>query len=270
MITPYLQGPMAVSGFLWSQGECNADSNEQQYYACAFPLFLDNWRAAFGVPDLFFGFEVLPAYIRDATFDPASLPFLRDAQLRGLTLAKGRNVVAANALDLGDPTAPHGSVHPRDKLTVGKRFAAAALALIYGLPSPYRNPAYASAAATTAGAEASVEVFFAPGSLSGGAISVVPGACPTEKGVPQAECMWTEIQTSDGVWRNATTIVATPPTARSQSVVFRAAVPVQKPPLRVLATRSCFSPYPVVHLYSSAGLPALPWPATNVTSSVAL
>jgi sialate O-acetylesterase len=63
MIVPYLQGPMALTGFLWSQGECNADANQTAYYACAFAPFIDGWRQQFGVPDAFFGFELLPAYI---------------------------------------------------------------------------------------------------------------------------------------------------------------------------------------------------------------
>ena len=86
-------------------GECNADANTTDYYACAFAPFITDWRSSFGVPDALFGFELLPAYVRDSTFSPASLPFERAAQLTALGLP---NVVVSNAIDLGDPQAPHG------------------------------------------------------------------------------------------------------------------------------------------------------------------
>ena len=63
----------------WSQGECNADNNETAFYACAFGPFMDSWRqefrtpAHFNGPNAFFGFELLPAYIQDGPFSPASL-----------------------------------------------------------------------------------------------------------------------------------------------------------------------------------------------------
>ena len=43
---------------------------------------------------------------QDASFSPFSLPYLRDAQLTGLTRP---NVAACNAIDLGDAKAPHGT-----------------------------------------------------------------------------------------------------------------------------------------------------------------
>ena len=43
-----------------------------------------------------------------------------------------RNVFMAVAVDLGDPTSPYGSVHPRDKQDVGLRLAMSARAVVYG------------------------------------------------------------------------------------------------------------------------------------------
>ena len=73
-IAPYSTGPTAVTGFLWSQGECNANSNTTDYYHCVFPSFIESWRAAFNVPDAFFGFELLPPYISDALYNPCPPP----------------------------------------------------------------------------------------------------------------------------------------------------------------------------------------------------
>ena len=43
----------------------------------------------------------------------------------------------AVSMDLGDPTSPFGSVHPRDKETVGERLALAGRAIAYGEKSIY-------------------------------------------------------------------------------------------------------------------------------------
>ena len=41
------------------------------------------------------------------------------------------NVFMAVAIDLGDPTSPFGSVHPRDKQDVGARLAVGARAVVF-------------------------------------------------------------------------------------------------------------------------------------------
>ena len=175
MVYPYTVGPMALSAFLWSQGEANADSNTTAYYQCAFPLFVDAWRGAFAVPGAFFGFELLPAYIRDASFSPASLPYERQAQLAALALPG--NVVTANGMDLGDPQAPHGSVHPRNKTAVAARFVAAALPLLYGIAGAYLNPAYLGAAAVTTGTTLTVRGGRGAARGGEGGLCAPPGRC---------------------------------------------------------------------------------------------
>ena len=42
-----------------------------------------------------------------------------------------QNVFMAVAIDLGDPTSPHGSIHPRDKQDVGARLVLSARAITY-------------------------------------------------------------------------------------------------------------------------------------------
>ena len=42
-----------------------------------------------------------------------------------------KNVFMAVATDLGDPTSPYGSIHPRDKQDVGARLAMSARAVVY-------------------------------------------------------------------------------------------------------------------------------------------
>ena len=48
-----------------------------------------------------------------------------------------QNVFMAVAMDLGDPTSPFGSVHPRDKEDVGSRLALAGSAIAYGTTGLY-------------------------------------------------------------------------------------------------------------------------------------
>ena len=43
-----------------------------------------------------------------------------------------KNVFMAVAMDLGDPTSPYGSIHPRDKQDVGARLTLAGRAVAYG------------------------------------------------------------------------------------------------------------------------------------------
>lgn len=257
MYEPYLVGPMAVTGFLWSQGECNADNNSTDFYACAFPLFIQSWRDAFKIPDAFFGFQVLPPYINDSgKFNPYSLPFERDAQLTGLSL---ENVVASNAVDLGDPLAPHGSVHPRNKTTVAARFAAAARAIIWGEAVPYLNPRFASASALpTVGTQMTVYINFEPETVIGGLTLALSAICPFA--VPLSECGWLEVQTKDdGVWRNATSVALS---ADGAGLILTLNVPSNAV---ANATRGMFTPWPVVQVYSADGQrPVLPWPPTQI------
>ena len=42
-----------------------------------------------------------------------------------------KDVFMAVAIDLGDPTSPYGSIHPRDKVDVGLRLSAGALSVAY-------------------------------------------------------------------------------------------------------------------------------------------
>lgn len=48
-----------------------------------------------------------------------------------------QNVFMAVAIDLGDPTSPFGSVHPRDKQDVGTRLATGAMAVVYNMTEVY-------------------------------------------------------------------------------------------------------------------------------------
>jgi len=141
MIRPYAVGPMALAGFTWYQGEADTASEESAaLYGCTFPSMITQWRDAFHSPTAYFGFVQLSTW---CALPPASLPLLREAQMKALELPS-----------VGYATnADHGlgcNIHPAAKQYVGERLALSALALQYGQSDvEWRSPSYESAAVST-------------------------------------------------------------------------------------------------------------------------
>jgi len=127
MIYPLL--PMRFTAAIWYQGEANAGNPAG--YACRFPAMIADWRRKFGLPSLGFFYVQLAAFHSDYSL-------IRAAQGAALQLP---GVGMAVAIDLGDPTSPYGSIHPRRKQEVGRRLALAARAIQYGHGTlVYRGP----------------------------------------------------------------------------------------------------------------------------------
>ena len=128
IIAPYAFGPMALSGFVWYQGEANTATLQcAQAYACLFPAMIRGWRGAFNDSDAFFGFVQLSTFgcTPQAGWDlPRAVPQLRDAQMAAASL---HNVGWVTNADWGAGC----NVHPPRKEAVGVRLANAALDLIY-------------------------------------------------------------------------------------------------------------------------------------------
>jgi sialate O-acetylesterase len=126
MIRPLV--PYAIKGVIWYQGESNADRAEQ--YETLFPAMISSWRERWGqgnFPFLFVQLANFSNWHADPT-DPADSTWaeLREAQRKTLTASP--NTGMAVTIDVGDPK----DIHPKDKQTVGKRLALAALAQFYG------------------------------------------------------------------------------------------------------------------------------------------
>jgi sialate O-acetylesterase len=120
MLAPLV--PFAIRGAIWYQGESNAARAYQ--YRTLFPTMIRNWRSAWGY-DFPFYFVQLPNWRarRDAPSE-SDWAELREAQ--AMTLREPRTGMAI-AIDLGGD-----DLHPRNKLDVGRRLAALALANVYG------------------------------------------------------------------------------------------------------------------------------------------
>ncbi|MFQ3671872.1 MAG: sialate O-acetylesterase [Verrucomicrobiia bacterium] len=122
--------PYAIRGFLWYQGESNADRPTD--YLRQLPLLISDWRRAFGQGDLPFLIVQLASYMAPQK-EPSesSWAALREAQRAALRLP---GTGLAVTIDVGDAT----DIHPQKKKPVGERLARWALATVYGrdlLPS---------------------------------------------------------------------------------------------------------------------------------------
>jgi len=214
---------------------------------------IDMWRAYFQNPTAFFGFVELEPWIGMGP----SLAAFRRGQLASLSLP---HVGYAIGTDIGDPTGPFGSIHPRNKKLVGKRLAAAALSITYGIPTPYLPPTYNSARSTAKGQLLTVTVLFdeVPTKLVSAA-----DHCKTEAPfkVPVAECAWFSITTSDNSILNATATIG----ADGKSLVLTATAAKAG----ITATGSSFgmNGWPINTIMSAEGLPLQPW-SENITTAL--
>ena len=113
--------PFAIRGAIWYQGESNRTRAHQ--YRTLFPTMIGDWRRAWGRGDFPF------YYVQIAPFayggDRGEAAELREAQMLALATPNTGMVVT---MDVADPR----DIHPKDKVTVGRRLALWARAGTYG------------------------------------------------------------------------------------------------------------------------------------------
>ncbi len=214
-----------VRGFLWYQGESNCDNAD--IYDDLMAAYVRSLRDAFG------GGENLPFYyVEIAPFnydgpDKVSAALLREAQ--SAALDKIPNSGMASTLDIGHPV----FIHPTNKTTVGQRLAWLALANTYGIKGiASKSPRYKSHEIVDGKIYINVE-------------NAPRGLCP----------MWTsldgfEIAGEDGVFHPAFAEIET---KSCRLAVSSKDVPEPK------NVRYAFHNYPKMSVYSSFGLPLLPF-----------
>jgi len=131
MISPLI--PYTIEGALWYQGEAN--SGRAYQYRTAFPLMITDWRKHWNQGDFPFYFVQLASWNADNgnSEKGSSWAELREAQASTLSLP---NTGMAVTIDIGN----RDDIHPRNKLDVGQRLAAVALAKTYGLKVVDRGP----------------------------------------------------------------------------------------------------------------------------------
>lgn len=145
-----------VAGVLWYQGESNANRTPLRY-ADKMLALIQCWRKEFGEPDLPFIYAQLPGI----SFEAKGWAKIRDEQRRALALD---NTAMITLLDCGE----FNDLHPLDKDTVGKRFAIAADALVYGADHESMGPLIARASRR----EGSLTLWF---THCAGGLALMPG-----------------------------------------------------------------------------------------------
>jgi sialate O-acetylesterase len=126
--------PGALAGFLWYQGEGNAERAME--YEKLFLTMIRQWRRDFQQGDLPFIFAQLPNFAPTNDLTGQSWAWLRAAQAAALSLP---HVGMAVTIDIGD----NAALHPANKQDVGRRLALVALAKVYGLPVGDTGPTFA-------------------------------------------------------------------------------------------------------------------------------
>jgi sialate O-acetylesterase len=134
MIHPILN--FNVNGVIWYQGERNANAGRSYQYRELFPLMINDWRKRWEQPDLPFLFVQLANFREPPEYpEESSWAELREAQLMALKLPQTGMAVT---IDIGE----EGTIHPKNKLDVGKRLALAALKIAYDKDIVYSGPIY--------------------------------------------------------------------------------------------------------------------------------
>ncbi len=124
-----------IRGAIWYQGEANATRAKEYEYL--FPLLITSWRDLWQDPDLPFLWAQLPNFRSRKVVENSTWAELREAQSKTLSLpATGQAVT----IDVGSAH----TIHPPNKLDVGRRLARIALADYYGVRVAAHSPTYAS------------------------------------------------------------------------------------------------------------------------------
>ena len=148
--TPNLPGPQAESslyngmihpltryslrGAIWFQGEHNiVTHSSRKEYGCAFGAMINQWRDAWrGIGDFPFLYAQLAPYTGYAKFaGHGDISIVRLAQADSLSHIGLDTTGMAVTIDLGDPKAPLGDVHSREKDPVAYRLALQAMHVMY-------------------------------------------------------------------------------------------------------------------------------------------
>lgn len=132
MIHPLV--PYALRGFLWYQGEDNA--NRAYQYRELLPCLIDDWRNAWGAPLPFYIAQL--ANYQEEKDQPAESKWAELREAQQLTASHLPQCATACLIDTGTAD----DIHPKDKQTAGQRLALLARALTYGDNIEYSGPRY--------------------------------------------------------------------------------------------------------------------------------
>lgn len=135
----------AVRGFLWYQGESDANDASRPSFEEQFSLLINSWRSAWGSKNLPFLFVQLASFTTKPDW----------AETRWAQYKTSKNVplvYMANIIDCGEEK----DIHPKDKTTVGSRLEKLALKYVYKMANvradapEFKSASFGGNAATVA------------------------------------------------------------------------------------------------------------------------
>ena len=264
MIHPLL--PLRLRAVLWYQGE--TDWYDADRYACSFPNLIEDWRAKFNQ-------SWLPFYFVELAATTSVVSGVRLTQQRALSLPM---TGVANAIDLGDRTAPAGDVHARNKSYVGDRLARLLLRNLYSQDVQAEGPVLLSVRASASNSSGfRLTLQYSDDSRSDGLFALPTPGCDAKATDASGCCTASDDGTYSGLlyysWADST---GAPRTAsgsvrvNSTGHFLTLTAPTAPSPAAGQRVQVSYADvnYPGCALYNAARLPALPF-ALNVTVEAA-
>jgi sialate O-acetylesterase len=225
--------PYAIRGTIWYQGESNAGRAYQ--YRTLFPTMIRDWRTAWNQGDFPFYFVQLANW-QAAKAEPGESDWAELREAQTMTLQSPQTGMAV-IIDIGDAN----DIHPRNKLDVGKRLAAWALAETYHQKVEPSGPLYDSFSVK----DDKIRVKF---KHVGGGLKTADGGPPKGFAIAGADHKFVWAETS----------------VQGDTVIVWS-----KDVARPVAVRYAWADNPVANLYNQTGLPASPfrtddWPGVTI------
>ncbi len=225
--------PYAIRGAIWYQGESNAGRAYQ--YRTLFPTMIRDWCAAWGQGNFPFYFVQLANW-HPVQSEPGDSEWAELREAQTMTLHEP-NTGMAVIIDIGEPD----DIHPRNKLDVGKRLAAWALAETYHQKVESSGPLYDSFSVK----DNKIQIRFKH--LDGG-LKTSDGSSPKGFAIAGSDHKF--------VWAEA-------------SIEGDTVVVWNKDVSHPLAVRYAWADNPVCNLYNQSGMPASPfrtddWPGLTM------
>jgi sialate O-acetylesterase len=225
MIAPL--GPTQIRGIVWYQGE--TDSGQPAEYRRMLQALIEDWRGKFGADTPFYAVQ-LPGYGAPRTA-PGYSGWAETRESQRLVMAATPNSGLAVTTDLGVPD----NIHPQMKQEVGRRLALFARAQIYGQKVESASPT--PVAITRRGKTVTVSFEHTGAGLVSREWNKAIGfsLCSTDN-----VCHW-----ADGIVAKDAVKLELPEQPKK-------ALPITK-------VRFCWADSPLCNLYSTEGLPAVPF-----------
>jgi sialate O-acetylesterase len=136
MVAPLI--PFAIKGAIWYQGESNGPT--AAIYDLLMEALIKNWRTDWqqgNFPFLFVQLANHQAVVKEPVKDDPMV-FVREGQLKNLSIPNTGMVVAIDNANLDDPN----DIHPKNKQEIGRRLAVMALGKVYGEKITFSGPLY--------------------------------------------------------------------------------------------------------------------------------